>query len=277
MPHKYNYPLVNTLVIAGAVFIAGAVQAQTFLSFTDLDNANNDTVTVGGDGSGTVTAGRTVQDVSGTNDYLFSFSYNGSDFNGDSTNDTLTFKVRVSAQSGSTVSSVTEPGPEGQNYTGSVTLGSTQDDVGNDGTKFVNETIMAAGDTLVFTIEDLSLGALTGYQATLNGFDQFSMVEWDGNSHQSVVGTGTGLFVADTNLARTISLTGIAAEGGDTGYQSTLYITAKNPDSGTRPQRWGVEDLGFDITVAAIPESSSYALLAGLLGLSYVMIRRRQA
>jgi hypothetical protein len=65
--------------------------------------------------------------------------------------------------------------------------------------------------------------------------------------------------------AKSTTIGGLTWNTGD-----TLYLRFVD---GTGAGAWGIDNFA----IAAVPEPSSYALLAGLLGLSFVALRRRQA
>ncbi len=105
----------------------------------------------------------------------------------------------------------------------------------------------------------------------------------------TVIGRQTGVAttvsaVATLSDASTISLAGVAFTSDATfALQDTFYSFAASSglsiDSvtinfvGSGDQRRGIDDLGF--ITAVIPEANTYAMIAGLLGLTYVMLRRR--
>ncbi|WP_411825241.1 PEP-CTERM sorting domain-containing protein [Luteolibacter sp. AS25] len=264
------------LILTTGLVAAGSAHAAliTFNSFSN-DAIGTGTATANESTAGLVVTRSTIA-VGGVDQYLFAVSYTGSDFDGDTVNDTLTFNMRVSAMGANTVGG-TEPAAEGQNYSGSVALDGVAANVFSNGSSFtVGNTLFSGGQTLIYSIEDISLNSLAGYQAVLNGFDQYRINEiGTSNSHQTVTGVGSDLFLADTNGSRTILLNGTVDEGGTAGYQDTLYVTARSPDGGGgNPQRMGILNVGFDITVDVIPEPSSAALLGlGALGL---LLRRKR-
>ena len=264
------------LTLLTIVLAAGTAQAE-LVSFNDFNNAASLTGIATANGSiADLTVTRATEGAAGNLDYRFSVSYTGSDFDGDLNNDTLSFDLLVSALGASTVTSTTEPGPEGQNYTGAVTLGTNRDATlnGSSGqsTFSVGNALFNPGETLVFSIENASLGTLSGFNIDVLGFDTFRMNETGAsNSHQTITGLGTGLFLADANANRTISLTSADPdEGGSVGFQDILYVSSKNPTGGGgNPQRFGIDEVGFDIEVTqAVPEPSSIALFGlGVIGL----------
>ncbi len=57
----------------------------------------------------------------------------------------------------------------------------------------------------------------------------------------------------------------------------SVIVGIRARDGASPPSRVDYDNLILNGTVSTVPEPSSYALLAGLLGLSAVMVRRRQA
>lgn len=239
------------------------VSQAALVTFRDLDNADNDIITAGGDGTGTFTVTRSiVAGTGGLDDYLFAFSYGNTDFDGDTVNDTLTFNVRVSASTGNAVSSTGVPGANENNSNGAVTLNGSEAAASLNGDRFtVGNALFDGSETLTYTVENMDLGSLNGtYVANFEGFKTFRMFETGrGNSHISITGEGTGLFTQDANGNSTVAV--------PAAHQSTLHVSALGTGGGNN-QRYGIDGVGFDIEVLVIPEPSSTALLGlGALGL----------
>ncbi|CAA6676331.1 MULTISPECIES: PEP-CTERM sorting domain-containing protein [unclassified Lentimonas] len=241
----------TTLLFAAfaSLALAQVSNAET-IAFTDFNNV--DTIganAVSENGAGSITS---LVRTNPSGDYLFKFTY----FDGV---ETLTFDLNVDGFSGSTVTQSITTNTTGNS--GEVTLGATAADVGLVGSGFGVGTNIAVGETLLFTVTNL---VYTGGSATFDGFNLANGLETSGSNHKGIVGSGTGLFEARWSGGSNEALT--------TGGASNLYISSAGSASGA----WGVSDLDFTITTA-IPEPGTYALLAGLTGLAFVMIRRRRS
>ncbi|WPJ97067.1 PEP-CTERM sorting domain-containing protein [Coraliomargarita algicola] len=247
------------LTLSAGMLLAGAAQAAT-ISFADLDNSS-------GTGANNLNVGGSKADLTVVRsltggDYLINISYTGADYDGDFSNDTLSYTVRVSGMSGNTVSSSLIS--YGTGTSGEVALDGSDADVGEavSGTwdLFGVGNNMASGETLIFTVENISVD-VAGYTGTFDGFSDFTAQSSGASEALSVVGTGTGL--VENYTGTSTNYAGLS--------ETTLIVSSANPGSNS----WGVRYLDYSFTV--IPEPSSYALLAGMLGLSYVMLRRREA
>lgn len=249
------------LTLSAGILLAGAAQAATTISFADLDNSNgigNNDLNVGGSN-----ANLTVSRSLTGGDYLLNISYTGADYDGDLSNDTLSYTVRVSGMSGNTVSSSLTA--YGAGTSGAVALDGSAATVGEavaaSWDLFGVGNNMASGETLIFTVENISVD-VAGYTGTFDGFSGFTAQSSGASEALSIVGTGTGL--VENYTGTSTNYAGLS--------ENTLIVSSANP-SGSNS--WGVRYLDYSFTL--IPEPSSYALLAGLLGVSYVMIRRREA
>jgi hypothetical protein len=252
--------------LTASLLLAGASNAATTVSFSDLDNSNgiaNNDLNVDGSSDG-LSVTRAIS--SGV--YTFTISYTDMDFDGDSVNDTLSYEVIVSGMSGNTVStSLSSTGASGTS--GEVTLDGIDASVGEaiSGTwdAFGVGNNMQSGETLIFTVENITVDVSGDgdYTGIFDGFSSFTSQSAGGDEALTIVGEGTGLTEAYTTTFTTFSDLS----------ETTLYVSSANPTAAT--DDWGVRFLDYSITV--IPEPGTYALLAGLLSLSFVMLRRRQA
>ena len=257
-----------TLLATASLTLVTVSSDATIVNFVNLNTADtnaSNTLTVGG-----VDTFLTVAQSFESGDYLYAVTYTGADYDGDFSNDTLSFTMRVNGFTGSTVSH----GLSATNATtnsASATISTTDANV----TLNVNSRTGAGwtvannnmnnGNTLMFTLESLTVSA-AGYGGTFNGFSGFAYTEDGGYGHGYVIGEGTGLFGRVFNGNGNESISAI----------STLLLTGQEKNGNSQPQRWGVGNVDFGITVDVIPEPSTYALLAGLTALVSVMVRRRR-
>jgi hypothetical protein len=229
-------------VFSVSLWIASIVQADTVVEFDNLnysDGVENE-VTANGASDNLIVV--RTSEVSGGTDYLYTITYTGADYDGDSINDTLTYTVRVSAMNGNTVVHNVDPIMRGT--TGSVTLDGANADV-----SLYNETDeswavagggtggMNDGETLIFTVENLSVD-VAGYTATFDGFSAVLLLETTSFGHTAVAGVGAGLSAVDFKTDSSFDSTHI-------NDASTLYVSAQNCHSAA----WGITGLAYSITV----------------------------
>mgnify|MGYP000198917035 CR=1 FL=1 len=123
------------------------------------------------------------------------------------------------------------------------------------------------GSSFSVAEEGISFGAIgvtgilsSGDSLAVNSavYDGFALRRWDGNETITIAGDQTASYDYD-GAGTSVTLSN----------DTTFSITHK---SGTF---WNLDDIGFTVDVAAIPEPDTYALLAGCFGLAWVMLRRR--
>lgn len=270
---KYVSPILKVGSMAALTMASiQSTQASTVVHFLDLndeDGASN-TVNVGGS-----TSRLGVVRTTASGNYSYAVTYTGMDYDGDTVNDTLQFNVTVVGYTNSSIAfggnndsvvSLATP-----SETTDVFLSSVQGWIAGNGVRFLQ------GNTLEFTVDSIEVSGTTlgAYSGTFGGFSQVLLQESANMNHQGSIGLGAGLEDFTFNQASTnINVSPV---------QSPLYVTSNN----TIPNeaKWGVGNIGFVITIAAIsepdayvsiPESASYALLGGLLALGTVMVRRHQ-
>jgi hypothetical protein len=131
------------------------------------------------------------QSISG-DDMVYTIVWQGSDFDRDGDNDTLTFDVLVEGFTGSSYSYSATAGQSSMTSLG----GSSQvtSDVSNSFWDVADDGVagLGAGQSLRFSIENVNISA-NGYEATINGFNFVKLVETGGSTHTHIRGTGTGL------------------------------------------------------------------------------------
>jgi hypothetical protein len=263
-------------ILSASLLGISVAQADTIVAFDNLNysSTTNNEVTatadggtamsVTGDGVGAFQVVRSVDNSAATgtvNDYLYTVTYSGADYDGDLVNDTLTYTVRVSGMTGNTVTETAGTDTFGTGTValdgsdGNVTLHNVEDESWAVGS-------MSNGDTLIFTVEDLLVTGTTlgDYGATFDGFTAAAFLESGIYGHTAVVGEGTDLFAIDFNNNYFYSTDAV----------DTLYVSAQNRNSAN----WGVTDLDYSITVSAIPEPATLGLVA-VAGVGLFFIRRR--
>lgn len=245
-------------LMTAALLVSQASYAAT-LSFTGLNDDASGLV-VDGLATGVTAVRSAVGD-----DLNYAVTYSGVV---DGVSAVVTFDVLVEGFSGGTVTSdsVTVGGTSTQ-----VEFGDPSDEneftwtVGGASGVAGADNRFGDGETLSFTITNLtsSVGV-----ATFTEFDAFTLDEWGGNSHEAVIGSGTGLSNATTNGGLNVTVD----EAGPL-FISSSTIVAGN---GSGASNWGVTNVGFNIDVdtTVVPEPSS-TLLLGLAGVGFLMRRKR--
>lgn len=241
-------PIRKAWLVALCLLASTQASAQTTLNFVDLNPATDsaaNSLAVRVDGGAASSVGLTVVGgIAGGNNYIYTITYTGADFDGDSSNDTLSLEVLVEAYSGSVVDGKTlgtTPGDSVANA--SATIGGTDANVvlttGEAVTTWiVGPDRMVAGETLQFRVLNASSSVGT---ASFAGFDSVYGLEWGSHSHQAILGEGVdSLNGYDFNDNLAISL-GSAA--------GPLLVSAAN--AGTANGDWGVGSIDFTITVEA--------------------------
>jgi len=269
---RYLSPILKVgSMVALAMASIQVTQASTVVHFLDLndeDGASN-TVNIGGS-----TSRLGVVRTTASGNYTYAVTYTGMDYDGDTVNDTLQFNVTVAGYTNSSIifggSNDSVVSLASSSETTNVFLSSVQGWIAGNGVRFLQ------GSTLEFTVDSIVVSGTTlgSYGGTFGGFSQVLLQESANMNHQGVIGLGAGL--DDFTFSQgTMDISVSPA-------QSPLYVTSNN----TIPNeaKWGVGNIDFNITIAAIaepgayvsiPESASYALLGGLLALGTVMAHRR--
>ncbi|MDF7801296.1 Ig-like domain-containing protein [Pontiellaceae bacterium B1224] len=215
------------------------------LSFEDLGTAlSGNTLTVDG-----LADNLTVSGVATNNDYLYAVTYTHADMDGDGLSDTLTFDVLVEGWSdGAITTSAALSNGVVVATNGTATIGTTDADVllGAYGWA-VDDATMNPGQTLVFTLQNLSLAltgdSLEGSKAEI-GFTSAAFRETGGSyGHQTVIGVGTGLLESRWD-ATVHTLSGLG-----TGSESLYISSAPQNGTGANTQRWAVEGIDFGIMI----------------------------
>ncbi len=210
------------------------------LSFLDLNSAlSGNTLNVGGSADNLAVSG-----VSTNNDYVYSVSYTGADYDRDGSKDTLTFDVWVKGWNGS-ITDVPWDTPNTSGTTASAAIGTNAVAVAV-GDRFSAGGNMANGETLEFILENISLSqtdASMTNQVSSAGFTSARLEEFGGNSHQAVIGEGTDLRGYDFNDNVTALPLSVST--------GSFYISADNPTTGTTPASWGIDHVDFGINVVA--------------------------
>ncbi|MDP4625465.1 MAG: PEP-CTERM sorting domain-containing protein [Akkermansiaceae bacterium] len=267
---------------ASSLLATSAVSAANVVFSTFNPLATGNTANVGGSMTNlTVTrAGAgTVAD-----NFIYTFTYSNQSFDGDGTLDTLKFDIRVTGFNGGTITNGSASGTNSTVFSdGTAIIGTTQQLVqqttkgaGASGTKTdlptwtVGNGNMDINESLSFTLENFSVMTSTGtYGAATVGFSGFEMWENGGNTHQTVIGAGTGLF------AKTWSNNGGTASRIPGSYnQPTLYVSEGPNTTPSGYNNWGLASFNFTVDVDLIPEPSSVTLLG--LGLAALALRRRR-
>ncbi|VGO12988.1 hypothetical protein PDESU_01542 [Pontiella desulfatans] len=230
------------------------------LSFTEFDAAlSGNTLKVGGSSSNLSVSG-----TASGNDYLYSVAYNGADYDGDGTNDTLTFDVLVQGWAGSAAGTTFINSDTDKNaHCGAASIGTNDSAVTLNANGWaVGNSVMNIGETLEFTLLNLSVSTSRGglHTASPSAFTGVSYKETgNGYGHQVVVGQGaSGLFASRFN-ASTYDLGGLLAEG------NPLTITSAELGgaASANPERWNVRNIDFGIHVSAVPPGSYSAWAFG--------------
>lgn len=251
--------------------IASSLNAQTSLSFTDLNSAFNiaagNTLQVSVDGGAAGTTGLSVSGAASGDNFLYTVTYTGADYNNDMINDTLTFGVLVEGWENGLMTY----GTVGNNSDSSATIGTDSTQVVVNAADHTwnpsNLGRIETNESLQFSLTpfDVVLTGVGSGTAVSAGFTQVFMDENAGSGHRSIFGEGDNLDgnTYNNNLNKTLS----ASYGtGD------LFVNGLA--GGNSGKQLGARGVGFDITV--IPEPGTYALFAGLTGVTFVMLRRRR-
>lgn len=244
---NYNQsPYMKTrLKLTCGILAGSALSVSASAATINIENMSPDSTTVSGF---SVTSSALVN-----NAYTFTLTQTG-DLDGSAiSDDTLTFNLIYTGYNGSTFAG------------GDVTLGTAAAPRALDNTNWFNNTF-TSGHTVSLEIANVSYTDGEGDEtAAFAGFTSFRAVSYastpEGDINYYVGLEDATAIVGDPTFWPDLTTNGI---------DPTLYFTG-----GGGPVR--LRDLDFQFETSAIPEPGTYALLAGLTGLAFVMVRRRRA
>ncbi|MDB4356968.1 PEP-CTERM sorting domain-containing protein [Akkermansiaceae bacterium] len=257
-------------ILSSSLILIGTTQAAT-VAFSDFGTALTDTATNGMLADGAATS-LTVTGVANGNNYIYSVTYTGASYDGDATNDTLSFDILVEGWSGGTITSPTTSGannPGNQFSDGTATIGTTDSAVFLSANGFsVSNAVMTIGQTIQLSMQNLSVTTSTGaYQGNLLAFIGLTGVETAASfGHQAVIGSGSNLQGLAFNNTTPYTFANPVS--------GTLSVSSGTTPAGSNPQRWRMDDIRFEVEVSPIPEPSAVTMLLGTLGL--LTLRRRR-
>ncbi|VGO12223.1 hypothetical protein PDESU_00774 [Pontiella desulfatans] len=174
--------------------------------------------------------------VSDGDDLVYSITWTGDDFNGDATNDTFSFDLRVEGFSGSTYSYSTNAGESSMTLLGSSTDVTAINNTWGVGGDFDVD----AGESLRFTVENFSV-SVPGFMAEFNGaISMVAMESNGGRDHALIRGEGTNLnasiFSAPTASYAFSGMDPFVVTGA-----GSFYLGSRE---------WAVSKVGFKFTVS---------------------------
>lgn len=253
------------LTLSGCLLVAGAAQAQVLLSDhfdngtpgTDVNGTNGgfSGVEVGGPNTGftTTESGTAITHTStGTNNQSGIFSNNSFD---------------PTAYSG---------------FTATWVVNSYQDPAGAGFNLVVTSAASLTAPQVLFQFEqgnnaEFKLIADDGTDSATMVTDAITVGQARDGFTFSATFDASGISYTVTDLATLDDSVGTIAYGTGLSYgdlfDSTTHIGAYTQATGTTNTNFIIDQ----ISVTAVPELGTYALFAGLFGLSYVMLRRREA
>jgi len=268
--------IYHTFIIAGAmslsqVNLSNAATSITFNNLTtDLISADND---LSASGFNTNDTELSVVGALSGNDYVYTVTYSGSSYDGDATNDTLSFEVLVQAWSDGTITQDFASTDTFITGAGSASIGTTDANVFIGASGFsVGDLNMNPGESVQLSIQNLNVATSTGsYEAVATGFVGVFLAEFNGGfGHNTVIGSSDS--TADEIGIRWNNPNNFTTFDTDT---DPLFVSAATANgTGSVKERFQVTNFDFGVEINAVPEPSSSAMLLG--GLGMLVLRRRR-